>query len=499
MKKTLKLLLIFMGSIVVILVGGIGGYSLIMNNQTFYIYDLRLVKPDDSNKGYIYTTNSENYRTMPSSTVYLQSEEENYLPLGVFVSTSNGTTDVSITSSNKEVADVEFRNNRCYVNYKKSGEATITATIGPISDSFTLHVLEGIPNDFRVYDFDYYGENYATREDYINKLYCYSDVDKELSYEYSYELFDAVGTVDENYFNNGSLEVDKSSFNGDYFKDISIDKNNQKLNIVCNKLELAASVHTSIGINSYMMIDGQKYLNKVFNVDVQIIANEVEFAQVEVSTSPEFSDNCVYLNIDNVKYSNNLSSSELKSYLTCQRVEENLKTDGESAVFDMFISNKTPQIYVKFRLVYTNGTVLDLNRSNLGSLYEFSFDGKKFDENQNYLYLTEDKNNYIECEPMGEYFVIKLSSDYVKSLANKASKLEFYFLGELEDLSLNKAENITLRTFNFNYLDIENASDMQKLYVQNQDGTYSYNYWDKRTIPDNVVYDENGNVVEFVG
>ena len=34
---------------------------------------------------------------------------------------------------------------------------------------------------------------------------------------------------------------------------------------------------------------------------------------------------------------------------------------------------------------------------------------------------------------------------------------------------------------------------------QNEDGTYSYNYWDNRTIYSEVVYDINGNIIEFIG
>ncbi len=496
MKKTLKLLLIFMGSIVVLLVGGIGGYSLIMNNQTFYIYDLRFVQPSDGERGYIYTKDGENYKTMPTSKVYLQSEDENYLPVAVFVSTSNGNTSIGISSSDESVAKIEYRDNKCFVKYLKAGEATITTTMGPVSDSFNIEVFEGVPSDFRVYDFSYYGENYATRASYVNNIVCYSDENEALAYEYSYELFDDAGNIDEEFFNSGLLEIDASSFESGYFDSIELDRTNKKLNLVCKQQQLDASVHTSIAVKSYIMVDGKKCLNDIFEIDVYIIANEVEFAQIEVSTNPDFSNNCVYLNIDNVKYSDNLSSNELLSYLTCQRVEENLNLDGENAVFDLFITENVPEIYLKFRLVYTNGTILELNKKNMNELYTVSIDGLTMTGSEAILYLTPDQQNYLECEPMGEYFILKMTTDYLNLQAEKTSVLEFSFLGDLVDLELNANE--ALRKFNISYLDLTNIDDVKKMYQKNSDGTYKFAYWDKRTQPANVVYDENGNVVEFI-
>lgn len=497
MKKTLKLLLIFMGSFLVILVGGIGGYNLIMNNQTFYIYDLRFVEPVSGAKSYIYTSGGSSYKTMMTSQVDLQSESENYLEIAVFVSTSNGNTNISISSSDESVAKIEYKNNKCYVKYLKAGDATITTSLGSVSDSFNIEVYDRVASGFRVYDYSYYGENYAERREYVNKLVCYSDENESLVYEYNYELFDEAGNSCADYFNNALLEIDKSSYLGDYFDEVYLDTANKKLRIVSKKQDLSSSLHTSIAVKSYLIIDGKKCLDDIFEIDVYIIANEVEFVQVELSTNPDFTNKSIYLNIDNVKYSNNLSSEELLSYLTCQRVEENLKLAGESAVYNLFITEKTPEIYMKFRLVYTNGTIQELNMTNMEELYNVYVDSDLMEKNSSHLYLTEDKKNYLECEPLGEYFVLKLNKYYLKSLINDTSTLSFSFLGELSDLSLNVTDY--LKKFTIEYLDLTNINDIKKLYIENEDGTYSYSYWDNRTIPDNVVYDENGNVIEFLG
>ncbi len=496
MKKTLKLLLIFMGSFIVILVGGIGGYNLIMSNQTFYIYDLRFVVPDENARGYIYTKNGENYRTMASTERHMKSDEENYLEIAVYVSTSNGNTNIDITSSDESVAKIEYRNNKCYVNYLKAGEATITTTMGTVSDSFVIDVYDKIPSGFRVYDLAYYGENYAKREDYTNSLVCYSDERTALEYSYGYELFDEAGNVDTEFFNNGRLEIDQSSLTDGYFDEVSLDTTNKKLKIVCKQQDLVQSVNTSIAVKSFSVIDGKKYLEDIFEINVYIIANEVEFVQVELSTNPDFTNKSIYLNIDNVNYSDDLSSEDLLSYLTSQRVEENLALAGENEVYDVYITEKTPEIYMKFRLVYTNGTILELDQSNMNEYYTVFVEDRQMLNTNSHLYLSEDNQNYLECEPMGEYFILKLNTNYMSSRASGKITLRFEFLGEFQDLALNATEN--LKVFDFEYLDLSNEEDVKKLYKLNDDGSYTFDYWDKRTICDQVVYDENGNVVEFL-
>ena len=54
MKKTIKLLIIFIGGLTVIIVGALTGYFLISKNKTFYIYDVRFVEPIEGIKGYVY-------------------------------------------------------------------------------------------------------------------------------------------------------------------------------------------------------------------------------------------------------------------------------------------------------------------------------------------------------------------------------------------------------------------------------------------------------------
>ena len=411
--------------------------------------------------------------------------------------TSNGNTNIDIKSSNEEVAKIEYRYNKCYVKYLKAGTATITTTMGSVFDSFNVEVFEKIPSGFRVYDFAYYGENYATRPSYINNIVCYSDDREALSYEYGYELFDEAGNIDNDYFNNGLLEIDESSFNGDYFDDIYLDTANKKLKINCKQQLLSQSVHTSIAIKSYLMVDGEKCLDDIFTIDVYIIANEIEFIQIELSTNPDFTNKSIYLNIKNVKYTNDLTNEDLISYLTCHRVEEKLGLAGENAVYELFITNKTPEIYMKFRLVYTNGTLYDLNMSNLGEVYKFSVDGKEMNSNSSKLTLSLDNENYLEADPLGEYFVLKVNSNYMTELANDTLNINFSLLGDFIDLNLNA--DASLKSFKFVYLDMNNVDDVKKLYIENEDGSYSYSYWDKRTESDDVVYDENGNVTEFLG
>ena len=125
MKNTFKLLFIFMGGLMAIIVITIAGFILIEKNKTFYIYDVRFVMPVEDEEGYVYTyvpTSDEDipviqYESIKNSTVYMYSDSENLFPIAVYASTSNETTDVKITSSDTSVARIVLINGLCYVKY----------------------------------------------------------------------------------------------------------------------------------------------------------------------------------------------------------------------------------------------------------------------------------------------------------------------------------------------------------------------------------------------
>ena len=73
MKKSLKLVAIFMAVLVVGVVGGISLYFLIANNKTYYVYDVRIVEPVKDESYYVYTNPDAKYTSLKNKTVYMTS------------------------------------------------------------------------------------------------------------------------------------------------------------------------------------------------------------------------------------------------------------------------------------------------------------------------------------------------------------------------------------------------------------------------------------------
>ena len=77
MKKTLKLVGIFMAVTLVVLVGGLSIYFLVQNNRTYYIYDLRIVEPVSNARGYVYTDSTAEFTSIKNKTVYMTADGSN--------------------------------------------------------------------------------------------------------------------------------------------------------------------------------------------------------------------------------------------------------------------------------------------------------------------------------------------------------------------------------------------------------------------------------------
>lgn len=201
MKKSLKLVAILISVLIVIIAGGLSTYFLIQNNKTYYIYDLRIVEPVESQNGFVYTNSELNYSPVKNRSVYLRSNSQNMFEIGIYANTSIGTTSVVPTSSNPDVAKIIYLEGKCYVNYIKAGETTISVSIGTVVDSFKLTVYDQVADDFAVYDDKYYGE-FASL--FPNQIIAYSD---SLAYTYDYDVNSSVGEDYSNLINNDLLRV----------------------------------------------------------------------------------------------------------------------------------------------------------------------------------------------------------------------------------------------------------------------------------------------------
>ena len=147
MKKTLKLVLIFMGIVLVAAVGGLSGYALVTRNKTWYIFDVRLVEPHPNGNSYMYTTDEVEFKSIKNKRVYMTTAEENFMEIAVYAITSNNTREAVVVSSDPSVAKVVFKDERCYINYLKAGKATITTDVGGVRDSFTIEVFDQVAEE----------------------------------------------------------------------------------------------------------------------------------------------------------------------------------------------------------------------------------------------------------------------------------------------------------------------------------------------------------------
>lgn len=491
MKKTFKLLAIFMGSFLVVVTGALGGYFLISQNKTYYIYDVRLVEPVENSKYYVYTdaereestgtdgvvNSAISYTSIKNKKVYLTSNNDNYFEIGVYANTSTNTTNVELSSSNPSVANVVYRGTKCYIYYYKEGVATITANVSGVTDSIDVYVYNSLAKEISIYDNAYYGKFAGI---YENKLVAYSDM---IEYQYDYSATNAFNN-NQDEINNSLIRVDQTSIDETIFNKVSIDSKNKKLILQC-KSDLTEEKNTRLVIQSYYIdSDGNERLSQTpCYVDVRVIAYAPEFVQVEVSGTPDFKDACMFMNTEYVAESllteENVKNDPtlLEKYLSYQKAEQYLALNGEKSVYQSFFNEKVNTIYIRFRKVYTNGDIVYLNPLGVEkNPFEIAF-------------ANATDSNYLKVASNEKFYTLTLSADYFEA----AEHPTFNFTLKLSDFDLN-------HEFKFEYASIADAANLPKYFNYNKETkVFTYKYWDKRAIFKNAVCDEAGNIIGFDG
>ena len=469
MKKTLKLVGIFIGVLVLIIVGGLSGYSIISKNKTFYIYDLRIVVPVEGVGGYVYTDSAVEYKSMPNRKVYMTSSSENLFQLGVYVNTSDNSTNFSIKSSDSSVAKIVYKSGKCYVEYMKAGEATITVKYGAVRDSFKVYVYDQVAEDFNVYDNNYYGE-YSSY--FANQVVTYSDETELIEYSYDYEAYSVAGEGADDEVNNALLRVDQTHINKDLFEKVKIDDVTKQLKITC-KAGLTKNTDETIVVQSYYYSEyGDIRISNNYFVNVHIEAYTPEFLQVVVSKTPDFEDCTVLMNTKVTK----LTPSEVENdvekveqFLDYQKAESNLVELNEKALYNVYFNEKVSKLYLKFRKVYTNGHIEYLNPTT-DDVNPHTID---FDE------------NYMKLSPNKTYYTLTLSEAYFTSPTKT-----FNVKVSLDDYDL-------LSTFKFEYKTF-NEDNLHDYYAYDAETkVFTYKYWDPRSRYYDEIYDIQGNIISF--
>lgn len=470
MKKTLKLVGLLIGVLILIIVGGISGYNLIAKNKTFYIYDLRLVVPVENAKGYVYTDSSQTYTSIPNKKVYMTASSENQFEIGVYVSTSDDSRNFKIKSSNTNVAKIVYKSGKCYVQYSRAGEAVISVNYANVVDSFKLEVYDQVADEFSVYDKNYYGVEYAPY--FANQIVTYSDETEIVEYFYDYEAYSAAGKDADDEVDNSLLRVDQTHLNKDVFEEVKIDEVSKKLKVVC-KTGLTKDTDETIIIQSYYYSEyGDIRVLDNYFVNVHIVAYTPEFLQIVVSKTADFRDATVFVDTEVTTITPSDVENDvtkLEKFLDYQKAETNM-LGKETPLYNVYFNEKVKTLYLKIRKVYTNGYIQYLNPTTESeNPYEFKFDNNymKLSANETYYTLTLTEAYFSTHGPTFDVTVRLLDADKLPS--------EFHF----EYKALN-AENVAC------YYDYNAETKV-----------FTYKYWDPRSHYVDEIFNDNGDIIGF--
>lgn len=483
MKKSLKLVGIFMAVTIIAIAGGLSIYFLIEKNKTYYIYDVRIVEPLNNSRNYIYTNSEREYSLMKNKTVYMTNSKENSFEIGVYAASSTNTTSVHLTSSNPNVASLSYSRGHCYVQYHRAGETNITAELGGVKDTITVTVYDNVAESLIVFDDAYYGD-YSTS--FSNKIVSYAD---DNSYYYRYDVSSLDNGDPSADINSELLRIDTSKVNKSIFSVARIDPEKRSLNIRCrkykvdengndvldddgNKIKITDTIDTSIVIQSYYLTsDGDIKVSHNYVVNIHVVADTPEYLQVLMSKTPDFEDGSVYV------YTKDLSNQEIdvddtdmvKEILSNQKEKKYLYAENEYETYATYFTEKVSKIYIKLRKVYTNGNIVYLNPLT-------------YDENP---FTVETDESYFKVSANKEYYILSLTKDYFDANGNFTIKLT------LNDYSIDS------KIFTFEYKSLT-AENIKYFYSYNEEtGIYTYKYWDPRTHYYTEVYNENGDVISF--
>lgn len=473
MKKTLKLVLIFVGGLVAIIVSSLTGYFIISKNKTFYIYDVRLVEPNSGMKGYIYTDSEAEYTSIKNQVVYMRNQKSNLYPIAVYASSSSNTKDVVITSSDPSVAKIVYKDNACFVQYLKEGFVTITSELHGVKDSFNIQIHDQLPSGFTVFDYEYYGD-YA--EVFRNKIVSYAD---GMEYRFGFFLNNASQTGDNATIDSDLIEIDDGTFLMDTFESVTIDSETSELVVKCKVPSVAQTddIDDTIVIQSfYYDENGEKVEGRTYNIDVHVVLYIPEFLQIEVSSTPDFDEGVVYTNTKKTEFSYTKEEIEadedlktaLSQHLSAEKAENFLSKKEEKATYNAFFTDRVKSLYLRPRMVYSNGDVVYLKH---GVNAAISYGGR---------------NDLCYLDPTESYYILSLNTDN-------------YFIGDVSSFTINVSLNSYgfnfSHSFVFEFKTLDNVSDFYK--YDSEAKVYTYVYWDDRARFGNAIYDKNGNVIGF--
>lgn len=475
MKKSLKLVAIFIAVLIVVVVGGTSGYILISNNQTYYIYDLRLVEPLENVGGYIYNDENVDYVKIDNKKVYLKDADDDYFNVGVYANTSNNSNNIEYHTSNSGVAYFDRSvAGELRVKYVGEGNATLSVSIGSVSSSFDITVFNLVPSNFQVFDYEYYGK-YAEETQFINLVNTYSDSGTTYYYNYKVDATeDANGNLvgNEN-INNANLRVDY--FDDTLFENVSINETSKQLVLTCKSGVSTGEGTTQVIVQAFYENKGTVSVVDSYVVNVKIESNKPEFLQVELSSSPNFDENVFFVDAQNMAdVEEEQILQKFDQYVKYQKTETYLHEKGETPIYNAYFTDQVDRVYLRFRTVYTNGQVASLL---LG-------DELTCNNGNEYLKPTYFKDSYYLELKKGQGFdgsnTFRLSMNLTKDGVTLSHTFEFKYY-----------------ELNQNFINTNSEDDFWNFYSYDVDtNTYEYIYWDIRAKSKNAIT-KDGKICGF--
>lgn len=475
MKKTLKLVLLFTGGLFAVVIGTMFGFILVDRNKTYHIYDVRIVEPIEGMSGYIYTDREAEYVSVKNQSVYMNSAENNFYPIAVYAATSTNTKDVIITSSDTSIAKIVYKNGGCFVQFLREGFVTITSEVAGVKDNIIFHIYDQVPSEFTVYDYAYYGE-YA--ELFPNTLVSYAD---DVEYRYQFFLDNASHTGDNEHVDGDLIRIDRANLDEEIFSNVYIDSATNELVVKCKKPETPKkeNIDSVILLQSfYYSSDGEVKLENDYIVKLHIVLYIPEFLQIEVSSTPDFDEKMVFMrprkapiaSMDEAEIIAN--PSVLDKYLASEKAENYLKDNEEKPTYDVYFTDRVDKLYVRFRMVYTNGDVVYL-KDGVNATFGF------------------DDENLCKIGPTGDYYIMTLDKTNYFQLGVSVFNVTF----TINDFVFEDDKRI----FNFIYKESVKENCEYFYAFDSETGFYTFTYWDDRARFVNEIYDEFGNIIGFGG
>lgn len=413
MSKKLKKAIIAVVIVLIVAVGGLVAFTMLSKVSTTTVYDLRLVE---------YGTTSEIFE----KEVFLTAEEDNKFDLGLRVSASAITSFV-VASSDDSVASVSVSGDHYVVSYYKVGKVRISAYApdnASVNDSFVLTVKENYPISFAITD-----ENRVSD----SEVAIYAD-DKEYVFDFLASSINKNSPV-----NNDTISV-LEDYNKEVFESISIDASNSKLVIKAKQNVQSTTEYVTI-ICKTTDTDGELAIAH-FLIKIDVHGNYISDLQLVLSTRPNF-DSSIYVHGDGI-----------------------LK-EGEQRVGDsqLVFSANVNIVYLKVRVVYTNGQFVDVTKQ---------------------VSASGNDSGTIKPPPSYAYYQIKIE---------RTSSIKFIYS--------TAGQNTIERTFAFYFYDTSSADYNNfienKLYEKvTVDGVvvYRYIHWDERYKRDDTIT-KNGEIIGF--